>query len=127
MTGKIEITHPDGAVALEGLKTFLVRDPETRRMGRVRWENAKPESGTLGGGLDVLAIVISGTLALPGFIQVVSNWFKSRGSNSPGGAEIRLGSASIMVSGTEDPTEIRRLADVLKAAYPEPPSEPGGQ
>lgn len=34
------------------------------------------------------------------------------------GVEIRLGSQRITFTGTEDPAEIRRMADLLKAAYP---------
>ncbi|MGR4879556.1 hypothetical protein ACIPUC_09005 [Streptomyces sp. LARHCF249] len=118
MTGKIEISHPNGTDSLEELRTFLVRDPETRRLGRVRWENSAPKTGELGDGLDILAIIISSTIGLPGFVQIVSNWIKSRGSDG-NSVEIRLGATGISVSGTEDPAQIRRLADVLKAAYPE--------
>ncbi|MGC9495134.1 effector-associated constant component EACC1 [Streptomyces sp. WG7] len=118
MIAKIEITQPNGAGGLEELRTFLVRDPETRRIGRIRWEKPEPTPGKLGDALDVLAIVISGTLALPGFIQVVSNWFRSRGDDQAA-VTIALGSTSIVVSGTEDPAKIRHLADVLQAAYPD--------
>ncbi|MEV7946416.1 effector-associated constant component EACC1 [Streptomyces rubiginosohelvolus] len=118
MNGTIEIRHTDGAGHLEELRRFLVRDPNSRAMGRFQLKATEPDAGTLGDSLDVLAIVISGTLALPGFIQVVSNWFKSRG-DTPDPVEIKLGSVTVAVSGTEDPAEIRRLADVLKAAYPD--------
>ncbi|MFB7609782.1 effector-associated constant component EACC1 [Streptomyces gardneri] len=118
MDETIEIRHTDGVRHLEDLKRFLVRDPSTRTIGRYQLRSTEPAAGTLGDGLDVLTLVVSGTLALPAFIQVVSNWFKSRGE-APEAVEIRLGSARIAVSGTEDPAEIRRLADILQAAYPE--------
>ncbi|MFD3548625.1 hypothetical protein ACFWUW_23995 [Streptomyces sp. NPDC058655] len=118
MTGHIEISHPDGTDSLEDLKTFLVRHPETRRMGRIRWENAAPKRGELGDGLDILTLAITGVLALPGFVHAVSSWIKSRGSEGDS-VQIRLGAIEIIVSGTEDPAQIKRLADVLKAAYPE--------
>ncbi|MDW6059920.1 hypothetical protein SAZ11_20315 [Streptomyces sp. FXJ1.4098] len=118
MTANIEITQPNGTEGLEDLRVFLVRDPATRKIGRISWNKSTPKPGELGDALDVLAIAISGTLALPGFIQVVSNWFRSRGDNQEA-VKIKLGSASIVVSGTEDPKEIKHLADVLKAAYPE--------
>lgn len=118
MSRTIEIRHADGSTQLEDLKRFLARDPNSRTIGRFQLKVTEPAAGTLGDGLDVLAIVISGTLALPGFIQVVSNWFKARGG-APDPVEIKLGSVTVAVSGTEDPAEIRRLADVLKAAYPD--------
>ncbi|MFE6782133.1 hypothetical protein ACFVFF_07725 [Streptomyces sp. NPDC057680] len=118
MSGTIEIRPADETVQLEDLRQFLVRDPKSRTAGRYRLKASEPAAGTLGDGLDVLTLVITGTLALPGFIQVVSNWFKSRG-DTPDSVEIKLGSAVVTVSGTEDPAEIRRLADILKAAYPE--------
>lgn len=126
MTGKIEITHPNGTDSLEELRVFLVRDTETRRMGRVRWENSAPKTGELGDGLDILAIVISSVVGLPGFVQVVSNWIKSGGSDG-NSVDIRLCGTGISVSGTEDPAQIRRLADILKAAYPEEGSQGSSQ
>ncbi|KQX92689.1 MULTISPECIES: effector-associated constant component EACC1 [Streptomyces] len=124
MTETIEIHQVDGVRQLEDLKRFLVRDPSTRTMGRFQLRNTEPAAGTLGDGLDVLTLVISGTLALPGFVQVVSTWFKSRGEASAA-VEIKLGTAKIAVSGTEDPAEIRRLADVLRAAYPQDAASSG--
>ncbi|MFJ8166529.1 hypothetical protein ACIRBY_37195 [Streptomyces sp. NPDC096136] len=118
MTESIKITHSNGIESLQELKTFLVRDPETRRLGRIRWENSAPATGVLGDGLDILTLVVTSAMALPSFIQGVSNWVKSHGTGESG-VEIKLGVTRITVSGTEDPAQIRRLADVLKSAYPE--------
>ncbi|MFF5808255.1 hypothetical protein [Streptomyces sp. NPDC012746] len=126
MTGLVEITHPNGTDSLEELRTFLVRDPETRRLGRFRWENSAPKTGELGDGLDILTLAITSALALPGFIQTVSNWCKSRGTEEDS-VQIRLGAIAVKVSGTEDPAQIRRLADILKAAYPEENTQGAGQ
>ncbi len=53
-------------------------------------------------------------------MQAVYQWYRSRAAGPDGtSVEIRLGSAAVGVSGTKDPAEIRRLADLLKAAYPE--------
>ncbi|MFI8387906.1 hypothetical protein [Streptomyces sp. NPDC085540] len=126
MTHAVEITHRNGSDALEELRIFLVRDPEVRRLGRVRWGNPAPKAGELGDGLDVLTLVITSLLALPGFIYGVSSWVKSRGSDRDD-VEIRLGTVTVTVSGTEDPAQIRQLAELLKTAYPEETPHGDGQ
>ncbi len=119
MGTKIEIVHPDGVQTLEGLRIFLTRDPAARKVGRIRWETSGPGEEELGDGLDVLSIVISSVLGLPDFVQAVANWVRSR-NGATDAIEIKLGAAQITVTGTDDPGEINRLADVLKAAYPAP-------
>ncbi|SDD11991.1 effector-associated constant component EACC1 [Streptomyces prasinopilosus] len=114
----VEIRHPQGARGLEGLRTYLVRDPRARRLGRVHWQTAEPKAGELGDGLDALGIVLTSLLTLPSFLETIVAWRKSRGQTAET-VEIRLGDSSIHVRGTEDPAEIRRLAETLMAAYPE--------
>lgn len=118
---QLRIVTETGAKVPDGLRTFLSRDAELRGVGRARWTSEAPKEGTLGDALDVLTLVVTSTLTLPSAIEAVRRWCGSRGTTE--GVDIRLGSQRITVTGTEDPAEIRRMADLLKAAYPE--STPG--
>ncbi|MFF4068712.1 effector-associated constant component EACC1 [[Kitasatospora] papulosa] len=118
---ELRIVSEAGAKVPDGLRTFLSRDNELRGVGRARWTSEAPKVGTLGDALDVLTLVVASTLALPSAIEAVARWCGSRGTTE--GVEIRLGSQRITVTGTDDPAEIRRMADLLKTAYPE--STPG--
>ncbi|MFB7782256.1 hypothetical protein ACFC1D_06030 [Streptomyces vinaceus] len=118
---RLRIVTATGAKVPDGLRIFLSRDPELRGIGRARWASTAPKEGQLGDALDILTLVVTGTLALPSAIEAVKRWCGSRGMAE--GVEIRLGSQRITVNGTEDPAEIRHMADLLKAAYPE--SGPG--
>ncbi|WP_329620024.1 hypothetical protein OG357_05325 [Streptomyces sp. NBC_01255] len=118
---QLRIATEAGAKVPDGLRTFLARDAELRGVGRARWTSEAPKEDTLGDALDVLTLVVTSTLALPSAIEAVRRWCGTRGTTE--GVDIRLGSQRITVTGTEDPAEIRRLADLLKAAYPE--STPG--
>jgi hypothetical protein len=115
---QISISTMTGSKVPDGLRLFLSRDSVMRSVGRTYWLDKEVEPGTLGQGMDVLALVISNTLALPSAIETVRRWVESRGSASEA-VRLTVGETSIVVSGTEDPEEIRRLAAVLQAAIPD--------
>ncbi|MFJ3304340.1 hypothetical protein ACIPSA_14670 [Streptomyces sp. NPDC086549] len=120
---QLRIVAETGAKVPDGLRIFLSRDPELRGIGRARWASTAPKEGQLGDALDVLTLVVTSILALPSAIEAVKRWCGSRGTVE--GVEIRLGSQRITVTGTEDPAEIRRMADLLEAAYTESAPEEG--
>ncbi|MBO3682257.1 hypothetical protein [Streptomyces sp. NEAU-YJ-81] len=113
------VTMHDLGRVPNGLLVFLSRDPDMRDVGHVHWESTQePKADELGNGLDILAISLSSVIALPSAIEVIRRWCSSPTAPTEG-VVIRLGSQTISVAGTEDPTTIRHLAEVLKAAYPE--------
>lgn len=114
---QLRIITETGAKVPDGLRIFLSRDPGLRGVGRARWASAAPVEDTLGDTLDILTLEVTSSLALPSAIETVKRWCASRGTVE--GVDIRLGSQKITITGTEDPAEIRRMADLLKAAYPE--------
>ncbi|MFD9208732.1 hypothetical protein ACFVZM_20945 [Streptomyces sioyaensis] len=115
---RISISTAAGAKVPDGLRIFLSRDSNMRSVGRAYWPSGEIEPGTLGQSLDVLALVLSNALALPSAIETVRRWVESRGSTSEA-VRLTVGKTSIVVSGTEDPDEIRHLAALLQAAFPE--------
>ncbi|MFJ2647491.1 hypothetical protein ACIO1C_12275 [Streptomyces sp. NPDC087420] len=115
MTGIVlTVTATNGNRVPDGLRIFINRDPSMRGIGRAEWEPGEIRAGELGTTLDVLAIVVSGALGIPGAIDVVNRWCRSRGTTST--VKIVVGDKSVTVEGTSDPAEIKQLAETLKAA-----------
>ncbi|MEE1809687.1 effector-associated constant component EACC1 [Streptomyces sp. BE133] len=114
----LAVTKEDGKRVDDGLRMFVNRDRSMRGTGRADWEPKEIRDGELGTTLDILAIIVSGVLGIPGAIDVVSRWCRSQGSSQT--VRIVVGSRSVTVEGTEDPAEIARLAETLKAAVPPP-------
>ncbi|MGQ4347515.1 effector-associated constant component EACC1 [Streptomyces sp. SAS_275] len=113
----VHIRKENGDQVSDGLRLFIQRDAATSRSCRAFWDSAPPVPGTLGTGLDVLAIALSSTLALPSAIDVISRWCASLGPAAPR-VRIQVGEVSVTVEGRIDAQEIGRVAAVLATALP---------
>ncbi|MEV6750677.1 hypothetical protein AB0N21_41315 [Streptomyces sp. NPDC051080] len=93
---------------------FINRDSSMRGLGRAEWEPRAMRAGELGSTLDILAIILSTAVGIPGAIDVINRWCRSQGPTQT--VKILVGSTSVTVTGTNDPEEIKRLAETLKSA-----------
>ncbi|MFD8676513.1 hypothetical protein ACFV1A_25965 [Streptomyces seoulensis] len=107
-----EITLPDGGRVPDGLRVFIARDPSLRGAVRAQWEPRRVQGGTLGDGLDVLTLAVTGVLALPSAIETVKRWVSSQGGEAASVVISRDG-VSVTISGVEDAEQLQNLAAAL--------------
>ncbi|MBM7055723.1 effector-associated constant component EACC1 [Streptomyces durocortorensis] len=107
-----EITLPSGGRVPDGLRVFIARDPSLRGAVRAQWEPRRLQGGTLGDGLDVLTLAVTGVLALPSAIETVKRWVSSQGGEAASVVISRDG-VSVTISGVEDAEQLQNLAAAL--------------
>lgn len=107
-----EITLLSEGRVPDGLRVFIARDPSLRGVARAQWHSERVQAGTLGDGLDVLTLVVTGVLALPSAIETVKRWVSSQGGEAAS-VVISRDDVSVTISGVEDPDQLQKLAVAL--------------
>ncbi|MFD7000006.1 effector-associated constant component EACC1 [Streptomyces mirabilis] len=104
----IEVLEDDGR-QLRALRRWLMRDPDTAGAS-LSLRDRQERPGTMGGGLELIDVVLSNAVGLGGLLLAVANWRQSRGN----GPEVRVEhrGVTVTVSGA-DPRHIERLVRQL--------------
>ncbi|MEU0987849.1 hypothetical protein [Streptomyces sp. NPDC005953] len=101
--------------AADSLRRWLVRDGAALR---ATYRSGGPvREGVLADAVAVVAIVISGVLALPAAIDSVRRWFATQ-PPSTGPIILRRGAVAIEISGSEDVETLGRYVRLLEATEP---------
>ncbi|GGV79704.1 hypothetical protein GCM10015535_16890 [Streptomyces gelaticus] len=122
----LKITLAGGSRVPDGLRAFIARDPSLRGVAQAQWQSRKVQAGTLGDGLDVLALVVTGALALPSAIETVKRWVSSQGGEAASVVISRDG-VSVAISGVEDSEQLQKLAAALLPSSSADVGDPGEQ
>ncbi|MFE0701221.1 hypothetical protein [Streptomyces sp. NPDC058872] len=114
MSDGILLTAPvDDARAADSLRRWLMRDGAVQR-AELR-STGKEREGVLADPVAIIAIIVSGVLALPGAIDSVKRWRKTQPSTtSP--VVLRIGSISVEITGNEDAATLSRYVELLQQA-----------
>ncbi|GAA3829816.1 hypothetical protein GCM10022403_073820 [Streptomyces coacervatus] len=111
----IEVPDGDGE-QLRSLQRWLLRDPDTADATfDLRGRHEQP--GAMGGGLELIDVVLSNSVGLGGLILAVANWRQSR-ANAPS-VQVEHEGVTVTVEGA-DLRQIERLVDRLIGQGPEP-------
>lgn len=63
---------------LRSLYEWLLDEPEFHQDADLRLVTKKPKSGEMGSAFDVITFVIPNAIALPGMIEAIRNWRRTR-------------------------------------------------
>lgn len=63
---------------LRSLYEWLLNEHDLRPQLKVKLVHKEPGPGEMGDTLDLISMIIASTLALPGFIQAISEWRRTR-------------------------------------------------
>ncbi|MEU5402843.1 hypothetical protein ABZ348_26495 [Streptomyces sp. NPDC005963] len=104
------------ARAADSLRRWLIRDGAALRA--THRAGGPVREGILADAVAVIAIVVSGVLALPAAIDSVRRWFATQ-PPATGPVTLRRGAVSIEISGSEDVETLVRYARLLENAEPD--------
>lgn len=63
---------------LRSLYKWLLDEPELRQAADLQLVAKEPQSGEMGAALDMISMVATSAIALPGMIEVIRNWRRTR-------------------------------------------------
>jgi hypothetical protein len=114
----LSVADSSDGTEITSLYRWLAQDPDVRRDAKVTIVPAPSRPGGMSGGLEVVNVVLSNTIALSSLVVAVASWIGSRRAPSRPVVRIERDGVSVTIS-ADSPEAIR---DVLR----ELEGEPGG-
>ncbi|WTW99209.1 hypothetical protein OG216_40305 [Streptomycetaceae bacterium NBC_01309] len=113
----ITIEHPDAEYELRSLQAWLAADELLVGTAPDLVSSRAARDGEMGPALDVLQLVLAGTIGAADLALGIAAWRRARGE--PPTVELNQGGLTITLRGATD-DDVRRLATFLRAGDAEP-------